>query len=107
MFFFIIVMKLLKLFFVFSFCLDFLFIVNKRILKYLGKFIDFFYFGRCSVWFCVLVLEIINNDVKFIVIKEGCLLNFFFSCFFFDIMEFVYNEFYGFFFLSFKVYMII
>lgn len=100
-------MKSLKSFPVLGPCSDLLSIVNKRILKYSGKSTYPFHPGlRYSTRLCVLVLEIINNDVKHIVIKKGCLLNSFSSWFSFDIMGCVYSDFYGFSPLLFRVYVI-
>lgn len=85
------VMKSLKSFPVPSPCSDLLSIVNKRILNSAKSTYPFHTGSQCSTWLCVLVLEIVNNDVKPIVIKESCLLNS--SCFSFDIIGSVYNDF--------------
>lgn len=102
----IMVMKSLKSFPVPSPCSDLLSIVNKRILKYSGKSTYPFHPGpQCSTWLCVLVLEIINGDVKPIVIKESCLLKFL-QLFLLWHHGTCYNNFYWLPPLTFKVYMI-
>lgn len=103
------VMKSLKSFPVSSPCSDLLSTVNKKILKYSGKSTYPFHPGpQWSTWFCVLVMEIINNQWRQAYCnKRRLLIKLPFSkCFSFDIMVSVYNDFYGFSPLLFSVSMI-